>query len=252
MTEQDSIFLWDRPVPEGWAADVRRLAPRTDRASHLVLFWESGSPQEPVQRWTLYEATPVALVQPWRLGMFLADPPCRCSYESRTLARCPRCHGMQSPGRSRILKYLHETECLALPYWVIQGSDGGHRVRYGQAEEKWAALMRRPSAPPTPGSLPYAPFDQRVVRKVRQFDRALRAFRSLADAVAHEQVAAERDFRRALADYMDLSVSQAFDDLSQQRKANLIDELPRNHTADRRTVDTAAARETFIDTGKAE
>lgn len=249
---ENSVFHWDRPVPEEWAAQVAQLAPRTDRASHLALFWEAGSPSEPVQRWVLYEATPVNLVQPWRLGMFLADPPCRCSYESRALDRCPRCGGMQSPGRTRILRYLQQTECLALPFWVIQGHDGGHRTRYSQVEQQWAALARKPTEPPDPGSLAYAPFDQRVIRKVRQLDRARWAHRSLAEAAKHEKVAAEQDFRRALSDYLDLSVASAFDELSRQRRANLIDELPRHHTADRLTVDTAEARDTFITTGKAE
>lgn len=252
MTDQDTVFRWDVPVPPAWQDQVARLAPKTERASHLVLWWESGSPAEPVQRWVVYEATPLALVPRWKLEAFLADPPCCCSYESRTLDRCARCGGVQSPGRHRIRRHLMATECLALPFWVIQGVHGGHRVRYNATEQNWAALMRRPTTPPEPGSLAFAPFDQRVVRRIRLYDRAQRAHQSLAHAYAAEQGRAEQDFRRALSDYLDQGVEAAFDALPLTRRSALIDALPRSHTADRVQVDLEQARDTFITTGKAE
>ena len=242
----DSVFQWDRPIPADTVRALARLAPRVDRASHLVCFWESGTPATPVQRYEIYEATPIALVGPWKLRAFHADPVCRCAFEAAELSACPRCGGMQSPGRQRIADYLHRTECLALPFWIVQGEHGGHRHRHTETEKSWARLMGLPEDPPAPGDLPFVLPDERVWRKIRQYDRTKRAHQHLADAYAEDQKAAGLAFRSALADYTDTAVEHAMDGLSLPRKAALVDHLPRNFTQDRRTVDTAAARDTFI------
>lgn len=242
----NDLFYWDRPVPADWQAAVTALAPRTDRASHLVLWWEPGAPEEPTQRWVLYEATPIALVAPWKVRAFHADPVCRCAKESARITLCPACHGKQSAGRQRIRDYLLATECLALPFWIIQGDRGGHRVKYSQLEQQWQALVGQPTEPPEPGSLPYAPFDARVVRKIRALDRTRLAFRHLGQAFEQEQQDAHRAFRQALMDYADQAVEAAFDALPVTRQSALVDALPRLHTADRLSVDLDQQRDTFL------
>jgi len=241
------MFDWHRDVPMAWADEVARLSPKWDRAGHLVLFWESGTPAEPAQRWVLYEAIPVAYVPAWKRDLFLADPPCRCPFNPGIHARCPRCQRMQSPGRARILAYLQQTECLALPFWVIQGDQGGHRHQYTQVEQQWQRLMRQPDEPPATGNLPYAPFDRRVVRRLLALQPPRRAFQHYQDATVAERQAAERAFRAALADYVDHAVSAAFDDLSLTRRSALVEALPRVHTDTRPRVDLAAQREAFIE-----
>lgn len=242
----NTLFAWHKEPPQDWVAALARFTPRTENASHLVLFWESGTPREPAQRWVIYEATPLRWVQPWRLEAFRHEQVCRCPYEAETHAQCPRCGGVQSPGRMRILRYLQQTECLALPYWVVQGTNGGHRRRYTQIEQQWAAMVKQPETPPETGDLPYAPLDQRVFRRLRAFDRAMRAYRDLASCYDAEKEGAEIAYRTALADYVDTGFASRFDELSRARRASLIDELPRDFTKTPVRVDYAAERESFI------
>ena len=240
------MFFWSRPVPEAWRCELARLAPKVERAGHLALFWESGTPAEPVQRFVIYEAIPLAYVPDWKRQAFFAQPPCRCAVEPVAMQQCSRCKGVQSPGRQRILDYLLKTECLALPFWIVQGSSGGHKHRFSQVEKNWQVLMGQPEEAPAPGSLPYAPFDRRVVEQLRRYDRARLAYASLATALEGETEAAELAFRAALADYVDRSVEAAFDDLAITRKSALVDHMPNLHTHDRIRVDPAEAREAFI------
>lgn len=245
MTE-DSTFFWTRETPTDWVEALRRLSPPSRRSSYLELVWESGTPEAPTQRWVLYEACPVAFVPAWKLDAFLADPPCRCLTQWSGLERCSQCGGLNSPGRHRIKDYLHKHEALALPWWVIQGHEGGHKHRYSQIEQQWMRLTRRPDTPPDPGALCYAPFDQRVIRKVRAHDRVLRAWGNLGTAYAEEQKMAKRAFHEALADYTDTSVEMAFDRVPLRTRGQLVDELPQDHTQDRRVIDLEAERERFI------
>lgn len=223
------IFFWDRPVPASWSEELTRLSPKRERVSHLVLFWESGTPAEPSQRYVIYEATPLAYIPEWKLRSFWEG-----------------CGPQESPGRQRIRKYLEATECLATPFWIIQGQDGGHLRRYTQVDVNWAKLAGRPGEPPDVGALPYAPFDQRVIRKLRAYDRTRWAFANLVNAEQHEQREAEIAFRSALSQYVDDAVESAFDDLPLTRKAGLVDALPHAPTMDRRSVDLEGATDAFI------
>lgn len=246
MAETDGVFYWRREAPAEWHEAIGRLAPRTDRASHLALFWDSGTPSQPIQRWGVYECTPLAFVPPWKLGAFLADHPCTCARESVELGTCRHCGGFQSPGRAQILDYLHRTECLALPFWVVQGDTGGHKYRYTTVEENWMRLAGRPQEPPRPGSLPYAEIDNRVLRQIRRFDRTRRAWGDLAKAYHEEQNEARLAFGSALADYLDEGVDRALDMVPIRARSAIVDEVPRSFTSDRKTMDYDEAREGFI------
>lgn len=239
------MFVWDRVPPKEWVEDISALGPPTDRRSHLALFWESGTPLEPVQRWALYECTPIALVPEWKLGAFYAELPCRCALPWIPDA-CPVCQGINSPGRARIFEYLQRTECLALPFWVIQGHHGGHKHRYNQTEEQWQKIMKRPTTPPAPGSLAYAPVDQRVIRRVRQLNRTWMAFRNLLEAHKHEQDVAQLAFRKALSQYVDEAVGQEFDALTMRQRAGLKDEVRTDFTQTSTPFDLDRANEAFL------
>jgi hypothetical protein len=207
--------------------------------------WESGTPLDPVSRWVIYEAVPLAFVPDWKQEAFFSDPPCRCA-TPWTPERCEKCHGLNSPGRSRILDYLLKTECLALPYWVIQGSHGGHKHRYSQVEQQWQRMVGHQDTPPDPGSLPYAEFDQRVVRKLRSHNRAWSAFGNLLNAHEDEKQQALLAFRKALLRYVDHSVEAEFDALTLSQKAGLVDEVRTDFTQDSAPPDLEAARDHFL------
>lgn len=245
MTE-DAVFSWTREAPASWHAAVEALAPKQDRSSHLLLWWESGTPDAPAQRWVIYQAVPFQYVDAWKMDQFLADKPCRCLRRWLPEERCPRCLGLVSPARFRISNHLYETGCLALPYWVVQGHTGGHRRLYSQVDQQAARLMGQPSEPPETGALCYAPIDNRVIGKIRRHDLAQRAFFHLGDAAAADKQAANIAFRTALSDYVDLGVERAMDDVPLRRRGSMTDELPLSHTTDRRTLDYGAERERFI------
>jgi hypothetical protein len=61
--------------------------------------------------------------------------------------------------------------CYAQAFWIIQGERGGHKRRFTHIESKLLAARGRPSSPPVPGTLAYAPFDQRVVDKLGPLDQ---------------------------------------------------------------------------------
>lgn len=243
---EDSVFYWTREAPRSWHEQVEALAPKQDRSSHMLLWWESGTPIAPAQRWAIYQAIPFQYVDGWKMDAFLADKPCRCLRQWQPEERCPKCLGLISPGRYRISNYLYETGCLALPYWVIQGHDGGHRRLYSQVDQQAARLLNQPQEPPETGSLCYAPVDNRVIRKIRANDLAQRAFFDLRDAAEHDRKAAQLAFNTALSDYVDLGVEKAMDEVPIQRRGFMVDELPQNHTTDRRRVDYELERELFI------
>lgn len=245
MTD-DSVFYWTREAPRSWHEQIEALAPKQDRASHLLLWWEPGTPDAPAQRWVVYQAMPFQYVDPWKMEQFLADKPCRCLRQWQPEERCPKCLGVVSPARFRISNHLYETGCLALPYWVIQGHYGGHRRLYSQVDVQAARLTGQPAEPPETGALCYAPVDNRVTRKIRKHDLAQRAFFSLADAAQADKRAAQVAFHTALSDYVDAGVEREMDAMPIRRRATLMDELPQNHTRDRRTIDYAMERERFI------
>lgn len=171
-------FLWRRDVPETWAHDLGLIAPRVERASHLVLFWESGTPVDPIQRWVVYQATPAEYVPDYIEALLLCPP-------------------WVSPGRARIYDYLQDTGCLARPYWVVQGHRGGHKYRHDDTDRRICASLGLPPDPPSPGDLAYAPYDTRVARRLLSLDLARQGYGTLAGAEAAVQSEAEREMRRA-------------------------------------------------------
>ena len=245
MTD-DSVFHWTREAPASWHEAVNALAPKQDRSSHLLLWWESGTPDAPAQRWTIYQAVPFQYIDQTIMDAFLSLKPCRCLRKGLLGEMCPICFGIESPARYRMERYLYDTGCLARPYWVIQGTEGGHRRIYSQVDQKAARLLGQPDHPPETGSLCYAPLDNRVTRKIRLNDLAQRAFFNLADAAEADKKAATTAFNTALSDYVDLGVQAAMDDVPIQRRGFMTDELPQNHTTDRKRIDYDAERERFI------
>jgi hypothetical protein len=112
----------------------------------------------------------------------------------------PREDGYYDP----ILKefvHLRERECTlqqwrlwrehgvyGIPWWVIQGEHGGHKRWFNQGEKKALRYAKLPDEPPVPGSLPYAPFDGRVLDRVLQYDR----LRRLQETLSREGVKADQ------------------------------------------------------------
>jgi hypothetical protein len=193
------LFRWTWEAPDAWQQALQRLAPPQDRSSHLHLLWGAGTPLEPVQRWVIYQAIPALYLTPGRLGAFLDFAPCRCPTTPLELAGwdvpCGRCGRRPDAERQKVLEYFFQTGCLSAPFWVIQGRDGGHKWRYNSADAMAARFVGRPDTAPEAGTLPYAPFDNRVLQKIRLTDQCQRAERDFATADANSRRDAEEAFR---------------------------------------------------------
>lgn len=251
------MFTWNRTPPADWLHELALLAPPGDRVAHLTLFWESGTPAFPIQRWVIYECLPAAFVPDHYMRAFLGDPPCTCPVyrlmPGAEVIQCLRCQRAQSPGRTRLHDYWRRTRTIGMPLWVIQGSSGGHPYRFTQIEEQFAKLNGMEPDPPDPGDLPYAPFDRRVTSRLRARDRAQKAYTSLHRARDAGREEAEIVFRKAMVAFMDDAVDAAVDAIPRQHRWN---DVPVHHvTASdpynpaHRAVDYSDAAAQYIQTG---
>jgi hypothetical protein len=223
------------------------LQPPTERGTHLALVWETGTPADPVQRWVIYEAVPQQYLADGTIEALKEFAPCRCPKNPDLMGTCRRCGRVQSPGRHRILDYYLRTGCLLKPFWVVQGSGGGHAYRYTAQERSWARFLGRPEAPPAPGDLPYAPVDQRVIRQLRARDRAHRAEATLALAADQAERDAEVDLRKAML----ASFAGEMRDAVHDTWTGIADAIPVRHGDSRwDTVDDDAVDERYVSTGE--
>jgi hypothetical protein len=163
-----------RDVPIEWEEQLAELSSPTDKFTHLKLLWEPGYPWEHVERFMIYQMIPrhgmnsplqLAVLEQLEhplppskmgnyydtvLGRFVSNPDCLITERAYWLYR--------------------ETGCWGRPYWVIQGTQGGHKRWFSPVEQKFLKLAGLPSDPPAPGDLPYAPFDERVMAKLTAQD----------------------------------------------------------------------------------
>lgn len=196
-----SLFRYDRDVPAEWRQRLEAVMPaQGEGLSRFELGWESGEmPTEdrpnrrPVGRWCIYQVTHPANVPPWKREIVLEEP--------------------ETPGHFRIRQRLVQTGELVEPWWIIQGTRGGHKVEFSDAESALLYLEGRPWEPPTPGSLPYAEFDNRVVEQIVLWDRLRSGYRTIKTAQKGEDADAWRQFRKRLLGFLNEQVSESVEDL---------------------------------------
>ena len=192
------LFRWTREPEPRWVEALRRLSAPAERLAHLELWWESGTPADPIQRWVLYECVPVPCMTADTLTALSLAPPCRCvGWQPNDYTVCDHCHGIQSPGRLRIWESVIRRGLFPRPFWVIQGTHGGHKYRYTPQERSWALWAGLLGEPPVPGELPYAEPDNRTWGRIRELDRLRSAFADLAQADEATRHTAEQELRRA-------------------------------------------------------
>lgn len=237
------LLQHDRAVPQHWADELARLTPANERVSWLVLLWEPGvswrrnpyhTPQNgepkllapvPIHRWVLYEATPPAFVPDWKVDMLLEEP-------------------VETASHRRMLRYYLETHALIEPWWIIQGRNGGHKVAFTETEKSALTLTGLSYDPPAPGALPYADFDQRVVRQITKWDRLRQGYASVQTAKRLGDRNAEQAFRRELVGWLGDQVQESI-----ETEVSSIDDntLPLNDAAP--PIDFEALDERYIETG---
>lgn len=267
------MFLWHREVPEAWQAALDAVCPAGDKLSRFLIVWEPGEPQAPIQRWTIWQMRPPEVtrrmlarkyqgrvIDPRVMGLADYHPRRGARWDDR--AKCYRRHDGSLAMTDRLTWELyHRTGSWGTRWWVIQGPAGGHRYTLTHTEKKLLGTSSdgRERDVPFAGDLPYAPFDQRVVRHFAQMEAVATWHRVLAKAEvaaqhrvwdADEQHALEAA-RASLADWIDRQFGALWDDYSPVYKQALR-QMPRRVTTreDRPTPgDNAEWRERFIAQG---
>lgn len=189
---------WTAPTQEAsWQATLDLIAPPGGRLSWLKLVWVPGDRWEPVHRWCVYQMLPIdrapSLVRDdlrgpsprvrgrWDrvLGRFIPDPTCNVNLLQWQL--------------------YQDTHCYGRPYWIVQGTQGGHKKSFNRIESQVARMNGAPDQPPLIGDLPFASPDQRTFDKLLKLD-LVRSYGMLLDRAAKNPAAIDEHDERLLED----------------------------------------------------
>ena len=216
---------YDRPVPPNWAARLREVSPPSKEHGYLHLVWEPGDQWRPVERWMLYEVvdpTSPAMadaVDPgllaelqgphprtyghictevptheWRGSAPKHYQPCLCRHKTESWRRGPCLSVTLTQWR-----LYQKTGLVGFPFWTIQGNKGGHKFTFTRQESLLLEKEGFPPEPPPPGFMCYAPYDDRVARKIQRFNRlmryrnSLRMYRQAMSGAGYAKVLADED-----------------------------------------------------------
>jgi hypothetical protein len=178
-------FQYHRLVPREWQRELEQLTPRSDRTTWLQLAWFPGDPWGPVQRWAIYEMVPLPvwdeIIRGHRAKGYKPEEIWEYVILDCLRGPHPRELGYYDMVLRRFIsdslvtrdewELFREHNAIPKLYWVIQGENGGHKRTFSKLEQKYLKLAGLPADPPTPGSLPYAPFDRRVMDQLAWRDR---------------------------------------------------------------------------------
>jgi hypothetical protein len=244
-----------RDIPRDWETELAELSPRSEQTSWLKLIFEEGYPWEPVERFMIYEMIPAHAVDPEILSWLQRDTPPQGYWDSVLDEFVPE-EGCMITKRAHRL--YQEFQCWGRPWWVIQGTKGGHKRWFSESDKKLLKLAGLPQEPPAPGDLDYAPFDSRVVTQLVKHDllrdeqgRIRQGMEDRQGIVGYRAREAKdaKQFRTLLLDWLSEQVAEIAPDA---HKALLKMDAPRS-TADPKAREAAmeAADERFIEHGRA-
>ena len=265
MTE----YRHTREPNPSWQEELDQLAPRSGESHWLKIHWFAGWDYEPVQRWRIFEMIPA----PYR------GVPAEIMEDLRGFSpRHPENGKWTTPGFQVLQEeqdtkrwyswssvdfdqwtMFQETQCFAIPVWIIQGDKGGHRWRLSTTEigvlEEGG--IESPELP-LPGDLPYADYDRRTFIQLAEFDK-LRKWnqstswddRGMTKTVAGlwvrgERVAAEQEYNKRLMKHLEGQIENAVEDMSRQGLPGFSDLPPgdRNYNRNEDAEDQAFVEET--------
>lgn len=150
--------------PFPWEAELREMSPVVESVSHLRAYWYAAR-----QRWILYDCLPAALIIP-----DAAYGPVLGGELLRALQGKPpreRPDWDQGPISDVQHEFYRLYRVAAAPYWVMQGSGGGHPCRFSPWEKNVLTASMLPLDPPEIGFLPPCPFDLRVKTQLQRRSR---------------------------------------------------------------------------------
>lgn len=158
--------------PPAWTRRLRAISPVSETAQWLhprmfpvevgAVDAVSGRTVGPV--WVLYTMTPAALITDQsKLAQLAGTPWWDLPKEQQ--------YGRMLTTSSYQWEMFRQYQCWARPYWAIQGERGGTPMSYSPWEAAMLKAHGLPTDVPNPGSLPFAPFDERVVEAIQARDR---------------------------------------------------------------------------------
>ncbi len=158
------------PFPADWLVKLREVSPISSETSWLLPYYYRAA-----ERWVLYDALPAHLIpdsDDVAIGNLITGA------DFHKIVKGPRPSEREDHKDVAvwpISDVQHEMYRLhrvyARPFWVLQGEQGGHQVAYTPQQAAYLVSMGKPDRPPTIGSLPPCPFDNRVIRQLQTLNR---------------------------------------------------------------------------------
>lgn len=219
-------FEWSREAPPEFVARLHHLFPPYGRSQWMEPVWDAGTPEDPIQRWAVYVATPAHM-----LSQFERD-----EIEAKNLSVLPPCVAVDAPlavaravemgidtvpfrecpqGRRRALGFWEVHRATLLPFWVVQGEGGGHPYRYQEHERRLLRLAQLPDEEPEPGSLPFHPLDERVLNRVVALDRLRRRIVDQKAGDRAQDDEQEREWRFRFLEFVTSTTDHVFGEMSE-------------------------------------
>ena len=161
-TSQTSVdaLVWTRVPPPSWQDTLDRITPPGRRKARAVIWWEPGDTWEPVQRWMIYQVLPDAATPPHILQQLKGPHPRSSGRYSEKIGQWV---DGPAPDISKTQWDIHQRYGgWALPYWVLQGENGGHRYKLFPWEQVLLHLATGRKDVAKPGELPACEPDQRT------------------------------------------------------------------------------------------
>ncbi len=203
MSLQDYVlpeFL--REAPDHWVKRLREVSPITENLSHLRFrHWEPHESWNHKKEgvWTLYACTPAQMVHPERreqLEKHWSDLPGNLRAGRKAMVSDYQC----------FMWHTHKVD--AKPFLILQGKWGGTPAQYTPREKRYLDGANAISEPFPLGFFEPCPFDERVVKVIRERDRLLQACNRYdelermdrPEALKAQDEEAERVFRQTYLD----------------------------------------------------
>lgn len=154
-----------------WQAELDRINdPAMKPLSSLNLVWVAGDPWQPIGRYVIYLMYAEGVI-PFGINeadLKGPDPRTYAGYFDQALGAFVR---LQHITIDRMQWSLYqETRRFGVPYWVVQGTNGGHLRRFTPVQAALSKLEGGWTEPPAPGDLPFARPDNRTFEALRELD----------------------------------------------------------------------------------
>lgn len=230
------MFHYTRSVPPEWQADLESVVPKSDRVTWLKIVWQPGMVYEPVQRWELYEMTPMSDAVPLYIHEALNGPNPRVEGEWVPDPKIPGHLGGKRWLSSSLVSLVQwelfrETGCYGQRFWILQGFRGGHKWKLSDAERNYLASFGvsgregKPPDTPQPGDRPYAEWNELAKVQIMRLDKLRKwslgkpwedRFAGKTEAglyVQKDRWAEEQKFAKTMLKWLETQVEEAVDDI---------------------------------------